>query len=247
MKNAIRISVEKPCSEKFENFEQTSTGGFCGSCQKEVIDFTKMTSQEILNHFSVNSGETCGQFKASQLKTYEPNMNNHVNINFVSRGIAIMSFSLLSLCAVSNLNAQDVAIANQSQASETNSIEQSIILGDIAVKQEQYTVTGTVLDEENLPLPGVNVVLKGSTEGASTDFDGKFIFPRALDVNDVLVFSYIGYESKEYTVVQSETDAINITVNFDLYDVELMGELVVVGGAFATKRNVFQKFIALFK
>ena len=246
MKNAIRISVAKPCSEKFENFEQTSAGGFCDSCQKEVIDFTSMTAQQILNHFSSNSGETCGQFKPSQLKTYEPIMNNHTNTNFVSRGIAIMSFSLLSLCAVSNLQAQEIA-SNQLAGPETSITEQSTILGKTAIVQEQYTVKGIVLDEDNLPLGGVNVVLKGSTEGASTDFEGKFEFPSKLNVNDVLVFSYVGFESKEYTITQSVTNTIDITINFDVYDVELMGEVVVGGATYTTKRNVFQKFIALFR
>lgn len=245
MKNAIRISVKKPCSEKFENFKQTSAGGFCDSCKEEVIDFTTMTSQEILNHFSTNPGETCGRFKTSQLKTYEPIMNYQTNTNFVSRGIAIMSFSLLSLCAVSNVQAQDTASNEGSVQTELSVVMGApFIMGDIVV--ENYTVTGTVLDEENIPLQGVNVVLKGSTEGAITDFDGKFEFPRTLEVNDVLVFSYIGYESKEYTITQSTSETIDITINFDVYDVELMGE-VVVGGAYVTKRNVFQKFIALFK
>lgn len=244
MKNAIRISVEKPCSEKFENFKQTSDGGFCNSCQKEVVDFITMTSQEILNHFSRNSGETCGRFKTSQLKTYDPIMKNKTSTNFVSRGIAVMGFSLLSLCAISNVQAQDTASNDTSVQTEMSIVQEPIVLGKVVI--EKYTVTGTVLDEENLPLGGVNVVLKGSTEGAVTDFNGRFEFPRALEVNDVLVFSYIGYEPKEYTITQSATETIDITINFDLYDVELMGE-VVVGGAYATKRNVFQKFIALFK
>lgn len=244
MKNAIQIFVEKPCFEKFEKFNQTSAGGFCDSCQKEVIDFTTMTSKELLNYFSNTKGEICGQFKTSQLITYKPIMNNKTNTNFVSRGIAIMSFSLLSLCAVPNVQAQDVASHDKSAQTEVSLALQSIVQGEITV--EKYTITGTVLDEENLPLAGVNVVLKGSTEGAVTDFDGKFEFPRALEVNDVLVFSYIGYESKEYTITQSSSETIDITINFDLYDVELMGE-VVVGGAYSTKRTIFQKFIALFK
>ena len=244
MKNAIRISVEKPCTENFENFRQTSAGGFCDSCQKEVIDFTTMTSKELLKHFSNTSGKTCGRFKTSQLKMYEPIMNNKTNTNFVSRGIAVMGFSLLSLCAISNVQAQDVASNDKLAKTEVSILQQPMVMGKIAV--EKYTITGTVLDEENLPLAGVNVVLKGSTEGVVTDFDGKFEFPRALEVDDVLVFSYIGYDAKEYTITHSASKTIDITINFDFSDVELMGE-VVVGGAYKTKRNIFQKFIGLFK
>lgn len=242
MKNAIQISVEKPCSEKFENFDQTSAGGFCDSCQTEVIDFTEMTSEELQKHFSNPSEKTCGRFKASQLKTYKPIMNYKTTTSFVSRGIAVMSFSLLSLCAISNMQAQDV-VSNQ-PVPELMVLGEPMVMGKITV--ENYKATGTVLDEQNLPLAGVNVVLKGTTIGTQTDFDGKFEFPEALEIDDVLVFSYIGYGKKEFTITATESKTIDINITFDLSDIELMGD-VVIGGAYQSKRNVFQKFIALFK
>jgi len=244
MKNAIRISVEKPCAEKFENFRQTSAGGFCDSCQKEVIDFTAMTSEEIGNHFSTSSEKTCGRFKSSQLKTYEPMISNKANTSFVSRGLAVMSFSLLALCAAPNLQAQETASNEIKPQSELSILGEVAIMGKIAV--EQYTVAGTVLDEENLPLAGVNVVLKGTSEGVVTDFDGKFEFPRKLDVDDVLIFSYIGYNSREYTIVDDVAKNKTINITFSLSDISLMGA-VEVEGVYESKKNIFQKFIGLFK
>lgn len=244
MKNPIRISVKKPCTEKFKNFIKTARGGFCDSCQEEVIDFTSMSPIELQLHFSTTSTKTCGRFKTSQLKTYEPVMNYNMNNRLFSRGIAIMGFSLLSLCAVPDLQAQDIAGTDITVQTEVRSIQQPTVLDRITV--QNYTVTGTVLDEENKPLEGVNVVLKGSSEGVVTDFDGKFEFPRALEVGEILVFSYIGFEAKEYTVVDGQSNTIDITINFDFSDVELMGA-VVIGGAYKSKRNIFQKFIAIFK
>ena len=242
MKNSFRISVKEPCSEKFENFTSTPNGGFCDSCQLEVIDFTTMTNEQLIEQFSNTKAKTCGRFNRSQLKNYQT--NQPMNTNFISKGIATMSLSLLSLCAVSNLNAQDLSVLDTRAPIEAT---QPHVLGRIAVSPAQnYTVKGTVLDEENLPLAGVNVVLKGTTEGVQTDFDGKFEFPKALKVDDVLVFSYIGYGKKEYTVIAGQSETIDVTITFDLSDIELMGE-VVVGGAYRTKQNIFQKFIALFK
>lgn len=246
MKNALRISVKKPCSETFENFSKTTNGGYCDSCQEEVIDFTSMSPKELQSHFSTASAETCGRFKTSQLKTYEPMTNNMASNRLFSKGIAIMGFSLLYLCAVSNLQGQDVASNDKLEQTVMNPRQESMILGKMSVAMETYTVTGTVLDEENIPLEGVNIVLKGSTAGVITDFDGKFEFPKALDVGDVLVFSYIGFDAKEYTVVESSSKTIDITINFDFSDIELMGA-VVVDGAYKSKRNIFQKFIAIFK
>ena len=58
----------------------------------------------------------------------------------------------------------------------------------------QNTVTGTVVDSEvGTGLPGASVVVKGSSEGVSTDFDG--VFSINADSGSTLVISYIGYES----------------------------------------------------
>ena len=236
MKNAVRISVKKPCSEKFDNFSKTAEGGFCDSCKKEVIDFTTMTSEELINYFSSSTGETCGRFNPSQLKTYKPMISNKSNSSFVSRGLAVMSFSLLSLCAVSNLQAQEVA--NNEPIPIESRILGEVVMGMIAV--EQYTVSGTVLDEEKAPLAGVNVVLKGTSIGVVTDLDGKFQFPKPLDVDAILIFSYIGYNPQEYKVVADASKNMDIKITFDLSNISLMGA-VEVEGVYTSKKNKTKK------
>ena len=60
----------------------------------------------------------------------------------------------------------------------------------------QTTVTGTVTDKADaMPLPGVNVLIKGTSRGASTDFDGKY----SIEVNqgETIVISYVGYRTQE--------------------------------------------------
>ncbi len=180
--------------------------------------------------------------KNSQLKNYQAPTT--MSANFISKSMGIMSFSLLALCAICNIQAQESASLISPLRTEINGVQRLEAANGVIA--EKYTVTGTVLDEEDLPLAGVNVVLKGSTDGVQTDFDGKFQFPSALEVDAILVFSYIGYEKKEYTVTAGESETIDITIMFDLSDIELMGE-VLVGSVYKTKRNIFQKFISLFK
>lgn len=77
---------------------------------------------------------------------------------------------------------------------------------NVEVKTLQSTITGTVLDESGQPLPGANVVEKGTTNGTQTDFDGNYI----LNVADgaTLVFSYIGFKTIEIAVNgQTSVDA----------------------------------------
>ncbi len=244
MKNAFQLSIKEPCTQKFDSFTKTTFGGFCEYCSKEVIDFTGMSQKEIISYFSTANTNTCGRLNKVQLSVNEPKAINNMNTNFVSKGIAIFGFSLLALCAIPELNAQT--------STETNSILKPttpMVVGRIAVasqNQESYTVKGKVLDEEKLPLAGVNVVLKGSTVGVQTDFDGKFEFPRSLNTDDVLVFSYIGYETKEHVIKAGESSTIDLTITFDSSDIFLMGE-VVVDGVYESKPNIFQKFISIFK
>lgn len=74
-------------------------------------------------------------------------------------------------------------------------------------------ISGTVSDEDG-PLLGVNIIQKGADVGTTTDLNGDFIFPKALKPNDVLVFSYLGYESKEL-VITKNTTSVKIILTLD--------------------------------
>ena len=241
MKNNISITVNKPCLQKFDNFNVTKKGGFCGSCQKEVIDFRNLSDTDLIEQLYSNTNKICGRFKTSQLKSYKTKTCNMKNKKIIS-GFGILGFSLLALCNTNDANAQELASLN-TITEVCISYPQTTIENKTIAK---HTITGTVLDEANLPLPGVNVVLKGTTIGVITDLDGKFEFPNSLETGDVLIFSYIGYETKQYKVPNSDEDIIDITITFDAYDVELMGE-VVLDGPYKSKRGVFNKLASIFK
>ena len=61
------------------------------------------------------------------------------------------------------------------------------------VQAQDVQVSGTVLDETGVPLPGVSILLKGTTRGTTTDLDGKYSI--AAPSSGVLVFSFIGYNN----------------------------------------------------
>ncbi|KJD31766.1 TonB-dependent receptor [Tamlana nanhaiensis] len=80
-------------------------------------------------------------------------------------------------------------------------------------------VSGIVKDDSG-PLPGVSIVLKGTTTGTTTDFDGKYLVK--ANNGDVLVFSYVGYDSQEITVTGS---TLNVTLKAGV----ALDEVVLVG------------------
>ncbi len=87
---------------------------------------------------------------------------------------------------------------------------------------QDVQVRGTVADETGTPLPGVTILLKGTTTGTTTDLDGKYSISGPAD--GVLVFSFIGYTPLEETI--GNRSLIDVSLSPDLSDLE---EIVVVG------------------
>lgn len=86
---------------------------------------------------------------------------------------------------------------------------------------QSITVSGTVTDDFGTPLPGVNVVERGTTNGTSTDFDGNYTI-EVTDSSSILVFSYIGFRPQEVAVGNRSTIDISLVT-----DTEQLGEVVV--------------------
>lgn len=98
---------------------------------------------------------------------------------------------------------------------------------------QNVDVKGTITEgSSGQPLPGVNILIKNTSRGATTDFDGIFTI-NEVPINSVLVISYLGYVSQEITVVNS--DPINIVLQ---EDTETLNEVVVIGYGSQTKKEV---------
>lgn len=92
-----------------------------------------------------------------------------------------------------------------------------------ALAQGSKRVSGTIVSaSDNLPIPGVNVVLKGTTTGTITDMDGKYTL--TVSDNDVLVYSFIGYEAQE--IIYAGQSSIDVSLVDESSDLD---EVVVVG------------------
>ncbi len=94
---------------------------------------------------------------------------------------------------------------------------------------QKIEISGKVLDSKtNMPLPGVNVNVKSSKLGVTTDLDGNFKFGN-LTSGDVLLFTYIGFTSSQYKVTKTEVISIKM-----VEDNKTLEEVVVVG--YGTKK-----------
>ncbi|NJB69719.1 hypothetical protein GGR42_000181 [Saonia flava] len=226
------ITIPEPCTENWNTMAPTQKGAFCDKCSKEVVDFTH-TSRFELSKKLESGTKLCGRFKPSQLNTPIPSVSQ----NTWKRNAAMLGFT--SLLAIGS----PVAAQQTKPALET--VEEEIVtLGDIAIvpiAQENITIHGNVKDLE-FPLPGATVVLKNSTVGTQTDFDGNFslTLPASeIQSLNTLVISHIGYITKEIAVDRN-TPFLEIT--FADEEIEYMGGLVII-----ERQNIFKRIGNLFR
>ncbi|MEN7547277.1 TonB-dependent receptor [Rapidithrix thailandica] len=100
-----------------------------------------------------------------------------------------------------------------------------------AVAQSKI-VTGKVTDEQGGPLPGVSILVKGTTYGTTSDFEGKFSLQLPSE-NEVLIFSYVGYITQEVSSASRSVVDVVMTV-----DIQTLDEIVVVGYGTQNRQSV---------
>lgn len=138
----------------------------------------------------------------------------------------------------------DVSIQNQDIEAALNVIfedsnvsvlikERHIVLTPVnAVSQQEVSVSGVVTEEGGEPLPGVTVVIKGTSTGAVTDFDGQFRLSN-VPADATLQFSFVGMKMEEVSV--SGRTQINVTLQEETIGIE---EVVAIGYGTMRKRDV---------
>lgn len=172
----------------------TEKGRHCQSCSKTVVDFTRMSNDEIIGYLSTN-GNVCGRIGSQQVDS--------VNMQLVSRqpqnkgGWAkwVVAASLFVSTAYSRANGQSITPSIE-QINGNNQHAESFPLGKIVMTDSAryQIITGTVTDLNHQPLPGATIKVNGGNVGTQTDTDGNFRL-RVPSSTQQLKVSFIGFES----------------------------------------------------
>lgn len=136
-----------------------------------------------------------------------------------------LRFLILSLCALlSVIGFEDIASAQTNQGKSASSGASS---------NPRITIKGRITDDHDEPLPGANVLVKGTSIGTSADVDGNYslTFQRSPGKQDILIYSFIGTESKEYNV--STSTRLNVQLKTSSLDA------VVVNGFYTQTKETF--------
>ncbi|MCB0401852.1 MAG: carboxypeptidase-like regulatory domain-containing protein [Flavobacteriales bacterium] len=253
-KKDITLSIQNPCGENYDEFIKTPAGGFCLSCQKEVIDFSRMTNQQILDALK-NSKSTCGRFREDQIGVIGSRYDTSSNWKFP---YIAASFGLFSMLSVTNLFSQnpaktdvrgnnaeklehrgDAKIQTQQKGNPSESLKGEDIPTFGSLKQQQVKLTGRVVDANREPIYGAAIYFEGAKSGAVADVDGRFSIDQPVLVEEELILkiTYLGFKPR--TIYLSK-DTLQNTL--DLQDIVLEDNMeVFIMGAFISNQPYHEK------
>lgn len=226
MKASFSLSIPKPCSENWNSFKPTATGGFCDSCQKNVIDFTKASDAEIIAFIQREAKQanapsrTCGRFRSDQLVSYSalPTDKIHPGFTLLKAGVISLFMLLITKPSLAQGTAEKLTY---------QTVSHPVIIGDTIILEKKHVIKGRVNDAYKYPLPGISVVQKGTRNGTNTGVEGEFELTLLPDSPQVLVFSFIGMKTKEFDTQNFSGRSLEIVMEDD--PSQLVGELIIMG------------------
>lgn len=164
IKKQLQISIPKPCTEDWQAMGDNNSGKHCLVCQKNVIDFSRMSNNEIIHYFENYKGTTCGRFTQKQLanpiiNTNIPRLKNQWAWTFSTLFITMMTNSQTPL----RFESTKISTPSVSKLKKENH--------NLLVENQLH---GIVLDENNKPIVGASLVLKNTKVSILTNIDGQF-------------------------------------------------------------------------
>lgn len=233
MPKQLQLSIPKPCHEDWDKMSQVEKGRFCGSCQKQVMDFTNMSDSQLVAFFKKEAtGSVCGRFMPEQLdKAMDiPKKRIPWVKYFFQFTLPLFLASLKSTAQTKKgeVTVKQVEARNDTVCKKPDKLV--MMLGATAVRirdQHEKVITGSVIGVDDKPVPYATVMIKGTVTGTKADSAGVFrITIPAMQDSAILSVSSIGYENKD--VILTEDDRRIGLVIIPL-TVKLMSEVVVIG------------------
>ncbi|ARV08764.1 hypothetical protein BTO05_03595 [Winogradskyella sp. PC-19] len=121
-----------------------------------------------------------------------------------------------------------IAVSNSIEPDNTSSQNQQRVSSRPEFVDTKNSVSGIITDSNNIPLPGVNVLVKGTTRGVQTDFDGNYAIN--VEIGETLVFSFVSMETVQFTL--SSLSELNVVMKDDTASLD---EVVITGYRTTTK------------
>ena len=139
---SLSISIPEPCHEKWSAMTPNEKGRHCASCQKTVIDFTKLSQTQIIQTVQGNEGSICGRFYANQL---------NVDLLAPKPSKSWIKYAAIILSLIpAQLTGQNITLPNWIEHYETSADHSDLPIRNLpSTKSEELTIIGKYLDYKN--------------------------------------------------------------------------------------------------
>lgn len=226
-KKALKITIPEPCHENINKMTPVKGGRFCGSCEKTVVDFRKMTDRQIIHFYEKNKGNLCGIFNDNQIDRAIP-FPTIVKPSTNWKAIAALATGLFLSSGV----AAQSTLQTMGKMAPT---VQVTLKGETVTDQPNHNtpervVKGIIVDKElGEPLIGANIMIHGTKIGVTSDFDGNFELKIPNDLPDFeLIVSYIGFIDQTISFTKKsprQHEALRVELEIGA----VLGEVIVSG------------------
>lgn len=232
MSSKLKVSIPDPCTQIWDEMMATSTGKYCSQCEKEIIDFTKMSTVEMENWFLSSKGNICGRINKTQLEFF----NQPLQPKNKTGGLLYKLLMASCLTFIANLKTS-ASIVIQDTIKVDTKIKQSQEHVSLVKPDSLVKISGIIKDRnDKLPVQAVAVSIKNSNITTFTDNEGSFTIEVPSGKDEVtIVCNFIGYVRLEKKVLLTSP---NVELMMDI-DPVLLGEVVVVNRKY---QNFFLNF-----
>lgn len=208
--NNFSINIDNPCSKNWNELSKSGKDKFCASCTKKVVDFSTMKHNQIVDYVKGQKDQVCGRLTIDQMDS-----NSSIIINTNRFKTAFLS--LVAITIGKNLHP---SIINDNRTKQ-------LIVQVEPIDSLESVIKGNIIDKNTGdPFPFVNVRIKGTKIGTTSDFDGNF----SIDISSIqnkdstiLIFQFLGYQTKEVVITSNKPLAIEMVEDKRI----MMGEIVV--------------------
>jgi hypothetical protein len=215
MNPIYQIKIADPCHEDWNKMSPAEQGRFCGSCQKQVVDFSTMTDTEVIHHLQHATTSICARAGNDQLDRdiIAPSVKKYTVSKYWFALLAGISL-LLSKAEAQTKKPKHPKRTPLVRPDQRKRLPGEIIMGAIATMRpvgQQWTLTGVVVDEEHRPIPFASVQIGSNGWGRSADSTGHFEIeldsrPDSLKV----AVSSVGYDQRDLVVYPDKNGIVDM-------------------------------------
>lgn len=227
LKKKKYIELPNPCHENWWEMEKVTLGRYCNVCEKKVVDFTRMSDQQVIEILEASNFKTCGKFTKHQLNNgFEKKKENFLPFRIKAAASAVFLLFSTKSFALNTPKTEKVEINSKFISQQVYSFRKQF--NQVQTDTNKLYLKGVVLDSiTGDKFPGAKLFVKGSeTIRTISDLDGKFILeiPNSFKADSfVLVVHAVSFRMTDFEIslsLKDDLDNIKVLLSSDIRDIQ---------------------------